>query len=468
MRQHIEALGLTEKTYGPWCWENGFIDSFEKSETERTIETDYHQQMLERNAAIDKILRDPKKLISYACANKMQPNELTRMKWSSFCLSVQNSRVETDHRRALEKLLLVVNERADFLFEQLEINGQTIHYVDALIELNGHRRSWKRPLEDWRPGKHNRKRQFGSLLRHLLAEYPVPDFMDSVWLLNQEGARKYRDWFIQIGSGQNIRGANNLPLPLTKRMAHQFLDAPGAYNVLQALRWAEIHGLNGDRRLTEALLATQIGEDFAHHDFWRTVIIFFINNPLLDRRHVGPIIDYLQFQKFTVQEVMAATQIIRHIPPPQPRLTMQGRTPAALLRQVDDWHEELGRSSNVHGLIFKPSGIKGFEKKQAGDQWTIRELRSGTELVKEGSELNHCVSTYADSCTQGRCSIWSMERTRNDKLNKHLTIEVQHHGLIVQVRGKHNRLCTSPELDLIRQWANEAGLSIDTYVELNQ
>ena len=343
-----------------------------------------------------------------------------------------------------------------------------MHYVDALIELNGHRRQWVRPLEDWRPGKHNRKLQFGSLLRHLWAKYPVPAFMDSAWLLNQEGAPKYRDWFIHIGSGQNIRSAKKLPLPLTKRMAHQFLDAPDDYNVLQALRWAQIHGLDGDARLTQALLATQIGEDFEHHTFWRTVFVFFINNPMLDRRHVGPIIDYLQFQKFTIQEMMAAPQIIERIPPPQPHLTMQGRTPAALLRQVEDWHTELSRSSNVHGLTFKPSGIKGFEKKQAGDQWTIRELRTGTQLVKEGSELNHCVSTYADNCTPGHCSIWSMERLRNDKTHKHLTIEVQQQKMIVQVRGKHNRLCTRPELDVIRQWASEAGLSIDSYVELNE
>ena len=232
------------------------------------------------------------------------------------------------------------------------------------------------------------------------------------------------------------------------------------------LRWAEVHGLGGDRRLTQALLVTQIGETFEHHEFWRTVLMFFINNPLFDRRHVGPIIDYLQFQKFTVQEVMVAPEVIERIMPPQPNLTMQGRTPAALLRQVEDWHEELNRSSGVLGLTFTSSGFKSYSKQQGEDLWTIRQLLTGSDLVKEGKDLNHCVATYADSCTHGYCSIWSMERARNSKTHKLLTIEVQHHGMIVQVRGKNNRECTRTELDLIRQWATEAELTIDNYVEL--
>ncbi|MCP4934461.1 MAG: hypothetical protein GY927_09720 [bacterium] len=468
MRQHIEALGLLEATYKDWCWNNGFVDSLDKSDTERANEAAHYQREMARNAAIDSVLRDPRKLIAHACANKMLPNELSRLKWSAFCQSVQHSNDRGKRRPQLQELLLTVNERADFLFEQIEVGGQIVHFVDALIELNGHRNQWIRPLKNWRPSKRNRKRQFASLLRHLLAKYQVPSFMDSAWFLREDGAGKYREWFIHIGSGQNIRTAKKLPFTLTKRMAHEFLFAPQTYNVLQALRWAEVHGIGGDRRLTEALLVTQIGETFEHQKFWRSVILFFINNAMLDRRHIGPIIDYLQFQKFTVQEVMVAPDAIERILPPQPNLTMQGRTPAALLRQVDEWHEELNRSSNVLGLSFPSSGYKSYKKQQGDDLWTIHELLTGTQLVEEGKKLNHCVATYAESCTQGYCSIWSMERSRNNKVHKQLTIEVQLHGMIVQVRGKNNRECTRTELDLIRQWATQAGLTIDNYVELIQ
>src|SRR5918997_6500639 len=55
-------------------------------------------------------------------------------------------------------------------------------YADALLALSAHRRDWVRPLDAWRARSHNARRQFASLLRHLLARYEVPAFLDSAWL----------------------------------------------------------------------------------------------------------------------------------------------------------------------------------------------------------------------------------------------------------------------------------------------
>jgi hypothetical protein len=46
-------------------------------------------------------------------------------------------------------------------------------------------------------------RQFASLVRHLLAEYPVPAFMDSVWFKRT----RTQNWFIHVGRGHSIRDA---------------------------------------------------------------------------------------------------------------------------------------------------------------------------------------------------------------------------------------------------------------------
>ena len=53
-----------------------------------------------------------------------------------------------------------------------------------LVRLNDQRHRWVRPLSSWKVTSHNRRRQFSSLIRHLLARYPVPAFMDSVWFRN--------------------------------------------------------------------------------------------------------------------------------------------------------------------------------------------------------------------------------------------------------------------------------------------
>ena len=53
-----------------------------------------------------------------------------------------------------------------------------------------------------------------------------------------------------MGRGENIRTAK-LPLKLTKAMAHLFTQAPHHYSAVQAIRWAQVHGLRGDTSIQE-------------------------------------------------------------------------------------------------------------------------------------------------------------------------------------------------------------------------
>jgi len=65
-----------------------------------------------------------------------------------------------------------------------------------------------------------------------------------------------------------------------------------------ALRWAQVVGMGGDDQLAEAVCETMLGSQFDHGTFWESVLHFFVNNPLLDVAHVGPIVDYVQRQRF--------------------------------------------------------------------------------------------------------------------------------------------------------------------------
>ena len=152
---------------------------------------------------------------------------------------------------------------------------------------------------------------------------------------------------------------------------------------------------------------------------------------------------------------------------PQPGLTMRGRTAATLLAQVERWHRELGRASGAERLYFRRSGVKELALKTGKDgenTWRIRELLSGAELVAEGRVMKHCVASYAHSCAQDarRSGRWSC--TRGLGAEKRQTIEVTRDGVVVQCRGKQNRLPTPAELDVVREWARLAGLSLSPYV----
>src|SRR5262249_16261642 len=115
---------------------------------------------------------------------------------------------------------------------------------------------------------------------------------------------RQQGWFLHVGRGQNIRTAD-LPLPYTKRMAHEFMQAPADLTIKEAIRWGQIHGLGGSERLMHAVIGTRLGPPFMHDDFWITVLQFLIANPMLDLAHVGPIIDYIHQQRFAAQACLS-------------------------------------------------------------------------------------------------------------------------------------------------------------------
>src|SRR5262249_13247118 len=225
----------------------------------------------------------------------------------------------------LQRILVFCADQTDLLIDQ-----QAPRYGNALLALAAHHKDWIRPLEHWRVTSHNTGRQFRSLLRHLIARYDIPAFMDMAWLegLTSEGV-KHQQWYQHIAQGRNIRTAEDLPIPLTKKQAHHFLRAPEDFDIPSAFRWAVIIDLGGDERLVRSILGTRIGTSFGAKEFWASVFRFFIAHPSLDPRHHGPIIDYLLTQKFEPSILNPRADQADQPPlvPPQPNLCMKGRTP---------------------------------------------------------------------------------------------------------------------------------------------
>jgi hypothetical protein len=468
MRRHLGRLGLRSLAdYGPWCAARGFLASTEKSVYDLEEELQAHEDDKKRAAQQSRLHANSRKLIEAACSGELDPDTITRPQLRSFCLSVQKSARDSKTRASLCNLLLTVNEEADFLLQGVAFNGVSYNYADALIRIHERRHQWIAPLQAWRRQSHNARRQFSSLVRHLLARYPVPAFMDQAWFRVDPGSERFRDWFIHIGAGKNVRTLDT-PIPLSKQMAHHFLEAPADYIIEAAIRWGQVHALGGDRALTEALLGTRLRATFADDTFWTSVIRFFVANPLLDRRHVGPIVDYLYAQRFATREVIVGPGRVEREPPPQPNLTMRGRTAASLLAQVERWHRELGRDSTAENVYFRRSGVKELELKtgkNGADVWRIRELLSGAELAAEGRAMKHCVASYARSCAMGYSSIWAMElQIGGGTRLKRQTIELSRDRVIVQCRGKNNCLPTQAEFSIVKEWARLAGLGISPYV----
>jgi hypothetical protein len=477
MARHIRELGLRDaRAYLAWCREVGVAPSLEKSPAERTHESEIAAR---RQAVLDaqaRLHRNPRRFLTEACAGRIDPAAVERPGWREVAAAIARSTDGADHRRSLADFLLHLERVSDLVFETATVGRQPALYAEGLIRLHERRGQWLRDPLEWRPASHNAGRQFSSLARHLLARYTVPIFLDAAWLREDRGSHRFRDWFVHIGRGGNIRTANT-PYPLTKMMAHHFVHAPDDATVEGALMLADIKTLGGSPRLAGALMATRLGQriegDPERRAFWLSVYRFFIANPMLDQHHAGPIIDFLAFQKFETEEVMIGPGEVEVRPPPQPNLSMARRTPESLLRQVEAWHGELRSVRANDRRFWRPSGIRGFamrtgprDRPEEQTHWRLRELLSGQELIGEGRRLKHCVATYAASCARGACSIWSLERRHGaeERAEPMLTVEIDAKGLMVQARGLRNRWPTDQEKGVLAAWMREASLKPGPYL----
>jgi hypothetical protein len=111
---------------------------------------------------------------------------------------------------AYERLLRQVQTKTNLLHPSDRAGDHRNRLNAGLLALSLHHADWLRPVETWFPSRQNARPLFTSLAHHLLALYPVPAFMTSVWfdlppgqILPQHG------WYKHLGLGRNIRTARH-------------------------------------------------------------------------------------------------------------------------------------------------------------------------------------------------------------------------------------------------------------------
>ena len=259
----------------------------------------------------------------------------------------------------------------------------------------------------------------------------------------------------------------------TKAMAHLFGQAPHHFTAIAALRWAQVRGLGGKDQLARAVLATRLGKALENEDFWESVLLFFVNHPSLELAQVGPVVDFLQHQKFESKEGVSSEGIYGKQPPPRPDYSMKGRTVASILREVEEWHKQLGQDTNQPSLSWRHSPFKDFRLVEGSEAlgnmraWTITELLNSRALFLEGQAMRHCVATYAERLRRRRTSVWSMQVENQKGRHRVLTIEVDlTTRTVCQARRKCNRLPQPNEREVIERWAGQQGLRVAESVRL--
>lgn len=469
IERHIEALGfVSSQVYFDWCWANGFDGSFEKSRSDLQEEAAAFEQTKRKREKHARLHKNPKAFLEAVCTGELSSDEIERPIFKQIALEIEASNELATVRKSLLDMLQTLSKFENLVFETITVR-EDVPLVRGLIKLHDRKALWLRPLEGWKPNSKNGERRFGELAHHLFDQYgDVPQFMESVWLRNDRPSWRYRDWFVHLGRGYNLRKAKS-PVPLTKKMAHYFLQAPNDFTAEQAIRWGQLKALGSQENAINSTIATRIGQSFVNEDFWFSVLRFIADNPMLDPRQIGPIVDYLHYQKFEMNEIEIAPGQWRHEPPPQPGLSMNGRTVPTLLRQVDEWHRSFGRLREFPEGEYEKADFDGVTIEKGSHEksvrWVIRQLRNARDLHSESEDLRHCVSSYHGSCARGNCTIWNLSVcVNNGTYERRQTIEVDRHGVIVQCRGFANQDPTTEEWAIVNRWAGDAGLLIANYL----
>ena len=372
-------------------------------------------------------------------------------------------------RRAFADLLWKVQCRSELLRPGRYVGrldpGRLGLIVDGLRALVEHRKGWLRPVEAWEPSASAPLPLFSSLAHHLLANYPVPPVLLSAWFRGTDWqARRRQRWFHHAGMGRSLRTAG-FPIQLSKRMAHEFAQAPVHFPIEFALRWAQVRGLGGSDDLARAVASTRLGDDFDNNGFWTGVIHLFLKTPRMDLAGVGAIVDYLHDRKFEPERAIVGDETEIALDPPEPDLSIKGRTVASLMRRADEWRARR-RPEKARRRLFRweRSGFGEYWREgEGGLAWTIRELVDSDELAAEGEAMEHCVATYTDCCAKGRSTIWSLGSESSEGRRRLVTIEVDPETRrVVQASMKCNEAPDEPCMAILKEWATHEGLEVDS------
>ena len=499
LERHIQALGLAStKAYRQWCKAHNVAQGLNKNRCRRKNEI-----ALATRYKATKVLKQkkgssvPERVIRLLCDRELcirageASDEHTTAKilyakiesalqvkltiWDrQFARALRvRFRDAADPQSLRDALLFLLNLKKSTLLrphgKNRALDGGFNATLIEICAMINEKENWVRPLSGWRPKKKRAAQQLASLRRHLYALHFVPYFLDKYCLRGTIGSV----WWKALASGHSIRTVE-LPIQLTKKMAHHFMKTPRHLSISEGFVWAQICSIKGARtRQRVKLLCKRLGdnqfffleddeEEFSawdvyvkENDFCLNILRFFARYPKLTNAQINLLINYLLYKK-------------AH----QTGFSLKGRKAKSLLRDAWEW-KKLGGMGDIPHRSWKPSGIRGFTYRETDPSsgaplvWRVRELLCLNDLIEESKVLCHCVGTanvYTARCIRGATALFTMEAVTMEaegkgNWEKLLTLEVARGNRhLRQVAGKFNREPTEDEQLVLLDWAAREGL----------
>jgi hypothetical protein len=334
-------------------------------------------------------------------------------------------------------------------------------YVWGLVYLA--QAPWSHEPADWRPEGSGSLAAIRSLAQHLLGPYQIPYFLvDSLldgWFNLDDGVHQLRTAAL-IGRGDSLYRDGRgyfVPLTLTRRMCHELLRTPTDLYLDEGVRRAQVLGYGGSEALARAIIS-RMGH-VRDEEFMAEVIRWLCQTDRLDPTQFASLFRYLEAMKLE-----------------NPEYSLRGRSWCAVVRAMRAWRQDQALVERLECSAayarqkqptqFAPSGFAGYKwsrpRRHKGRvveqiEWTVSEILTARDLVSEGREMMHCVTSYARYIHKGQSSIWSLQLNGR----RCLTIEVHNEPQqIAQLCGKKNRPPRPQEYAILLAWAKLNGLTI--------
>jgi hypothetical protein len=324
------------------------------------------------------------------------------------------------------------------------ISGE--EYIQTVLNMVHFKNHWRNDIYCWKPVSNRGSTQVQELAFYLFCEYQVPEFLYKAFFEQQN--RLYITWFVHLGLGKRAKYLPNVPISFSQKMAHYFLQAPGNLSIHEALRWAQVRGMNGDTQLANRVAYSWIGSKaFEQEKFWEAFLRIIVDGGMFNHDELTQLIDYVRESKRV-----------------NPEYNLKGRTLQSLLRQSYEWHKQaiLLRGNQ----IWKSCGIREYRIERKEECLLLEELMGSRLLVEEGRIMKHCVGSYIPYCVAGRSAIFSFRRYVQGVLMERMaTVEVNLFSKrIVQAKAKMNGKISAEVMKHLETWANKNGFTVNPYL----
>ena len=338
---------------------------------------------------------------------------------------------------------------------------------------------WIRSPKTWEGGD-----EF-SFIKHIFAEYDVPQFLYREWFRGkyddiydrQSGNINYLrfewlSWLIILGQGSSLKkAASFFYWRIPSGFQHFLQDLPDDLSPVEACIFSEVKRLGGNnidatRLLRHGFFVIDPKEesDENYFKFWQDTVRWLVthHNDISDDES-EIILSWAVHQYTEMKRANYNREIERQNNAelsvdnnhqndllPQQSFTLKGRSVQRVLGLSNEYLRQ--KSLPWIEYSWKNHGWDFILDDPLYSGWEIVELTNGKELHREGSCLGHCVSSYAGRCVANISAIFSM-RFKGESI---ITIEVNPYWRqIIQARGKGNREATSREKQVIDKWVRE-------------